>query len=250
MYLRKITQFTTSSSAKLLFTSSSTTSALLLNNNIYKTKMMSTMTTTQTNFSSRRGAIFSLKQQQQHKKKSFSLTTRAMGAKVGDQISGVLQVGPWIDGMPTPVNMAERCKGKKVILVGLPGAFTPTWSTCQVPGYIAGQDKLKGAGIDEVIIFCTNDTQVMDAWGEAQGIAGTNITFMGDPNSVMVENLGVELTHPGPCSKLGPGRSKRFAMYIDDGVIKTFNVAESPTDPAGDDFPEVACIDNMVDTMC
>ena len=123
MYLRKITQFTTSSSAKLLFTSSSTTSALLLNNNIYKTKMMSTMTTTQTNFSSRRGAIFSLKQQQQQlKKKSFSLTTRAMGAKVGDQISGVLQVGPWIDGMPTPVNMAERCKGKKVILVGLPGA--------------------------------------------------------------------------------------------------------------------------------
>ena len=126
MYLRKITQFTTSSSAKLLFTSSSTTSALLLNNNIYKntttTKMMSTMTTTQTNFSSRRGAIFSLKQQQQLKKKSFSLTTRAMGAKVGDQISGVLQLGPWIDGMPTPVNIAERCKGKKVILVGLPGA--------------------------------------------------------------------------------------------------------------------------------
>jgi len=129
MYLRKITQFTTSSSAKLLFTSSSTTSALLLNNNIYKntttntTKMMSTMTTTtRTNFSSRRGAIFSLKQQQQLKKKSFSLTTRAMGAKVGDQISGVLQLGPWIDGMPTPVNMAERCKGKKVILVGLPGA--------------------------------------------------------------------------------------------------------------------------------
>jgi len=130
MYLRKITQFTTSSSAKLLFTSSSTTSALLLNNNIYKntttTKMMSTMTTTQTNFSSRRGAIFSLKQQQNNNKKSFSLTTRAMGPKVGDNISGVLQVGPWIDGMPTPVNMAERCKGKKVILVGLPGAFTPT----------------------------------------------------------------------------------------------------------------------------
>lgn len=122
MYLRKITQFTTSSSAKLLFTSSSSpTSALLLNNNIYKTKMMSTMTTTQTNFSSRRGAIFSLKHQQNNKKKSFSLTTRAMGAKVGDQISGVLQLGPWIDGMPTPVNMAERCKGKKVILVGLPG---------------------------------------------------------------------------------------------------------------------------------
>ena len=90
----------------------------------------------------------------------------------------------------------------------------------------------------------------MDAWGEAQGIAGTNITFMGDPNSVMVENLGVELTHPGPCSKLGSGRTKRFGMYIDDGVIKTFHIAESPADPAGDDFPEVCCIDNMIETMC
>ena len=44
-----------------------------------------------------------------------------MGAKVGDKISGVLQIGPWIDGMPTPVDMAERCKGKKVFLIGLPG---------------------------------------------------------------------------------------------------------------------------------
>ena len=73
------------------------------------------------NFSSRRPTTFSFKQKRTSSR-SFSLTTRAMGAKVGDQISGVLQVGPWIDGMPTPVNMAERCKGKKVILVGLPGA--------------------------------------------------------------------------------------------------------------------------------
>jgi hypothetical protein len=59
-----------------------------------------------------------------------------MGAKVGDQISGVLQLGPWIDGMPTPVDMAERCKGKKVFLIGLPGAsllFFPFTTGSPVP---------------------------------------------------------------------------------------------------------------------
>ena len=90
----------------------------------------------------------------------------------------------------------------------------------------------------------------MDAWGKDVGIAGTNITFMGDPNSVMVENLGVELTHPGPISKLGPARSKRFGMFIDDAIIKTFHIAEGPDDPAGDTFPEICCIDNMIATMC
>lgn len=72
------------------------------------------------NFSSRRPTTFSFKQKRTSSR-SFSLTTRAMGAKVGDKISGVLQIGPWIDGMPTPVDMAERCKGKKVFLIGLPG---------------------------------------------------------------------------------------------------------------------------------
>ena len=71
--------------------------------------------------------------------------------------------------------------------------------------------QLKAAGIDRVIIFCTSDTRVMDAWGEAQGIAGTNITFMGDPNSVMVENLGVELTHLWTVLK---HKQEKWRLYI------------------------------------
>ena len=117
-------------------------------------------------------------------------------------------------------------------------------------GFRCRARQLRAAGIDEVIVFCTNDTRVMDAWGEAQVAQGTNITFMGDPNSVMVENLGVELTHLDRAPSWLGKNQKRFTMYIDDGVIKTFHIAESPTDPAGDDFPEVCCIDNMIETMC
>lgn len=141
MYLRRITQFTSSSSAKLLLssTTSTTSSALLQNKNYYtstREMMIAAAASAQAaarlsspkKFSSRHGHaassnFFSSKKTRGfQQKRSFSLTTRAMGAKVGDKISGVLQLGPWIDGMPTPVDMAERCKGKKVFLIGLPGA--------------------------------------------------------------------------------------------------------------------------------
>ena len=141
MYLRRITQFTSSSSAKLLLSTTSTTSSALLQNKNYHTSTREMMIAAAASaqaaarlsspkkFSSRHGHaassnFFSSKKTRRgfQQKRSFSLTTRAMGAKVGDKISGVLQLGPWIDGMPTPVDMAERCKGKKVFLIGLPGA--------------------------------------------------------------------------------------------------------------------------------
>jgi hypothetical protein len=139
MYLRRITQFTSSSSAKLLLSTTSTTSSALLQNKNYHTSTREMMIAAAASaqaaarlsspkkFSSRHGHassnFFSSKKTRGfQQKRSFSLTTRAMGAKVGDKISGVLQLGPWIDGMPTPVDMAERCKGKKVFLIGLPGA--------------------------------------------------------------------------------------------------------------------------------
>ena len=125
MRLREIARLTSSPSAKLLFSSCNVTAPT---RTTPMSSVLRSLTTTTTkaatknkNFSSRRPTTFSFKQKRTSSR-SFSLTTRAMGAKVGDQISGVLQLGPWIDGMPTPVNMAERCKGKKVILVGLPGA--------------------------------------------------------------------------------------------------------------------------------
>lgn len=97
-----------------------------------------------------------------------------------------------------------------------------------------------------MLVFCVNDGAVMQAWAKDQGIEGSMLQFIADPGSELVGALGLELTHPGPVGVLGPKRSKRFGMFIDDGVIKTMEVSEKPDDPAGDDFPESSCVDNML----
>jgi len=102
-------------------------------------------------------------------------------------------------------------------------------------------------GIDEIIVFCVNDAAVMDAWAKDQGIDEKGIiTFMGDPRGELTKALGMEITDPGPCGKLGAGRCKRFSAFVEEGTIKTFNLAEAPDDPAGDDHPEVSCVEKMM----
>jgi len=86
----------------------------------------------------------------------------------------------------------------------------------------------------------------MQAWAKDQGIEGSILQFVADPNSELTSALDLELTHEGPVGVLGPKRCKRFAMYIDDGVIKTMEVSESEDDPAGDENPESSCVDNML----
>lgn len=110
-----------------------------------------------------------------------------------------------------------------------------------------GQPALKRAGIDEVLVFCAVDNAaVMEAWAKDQMIEGSNIEFLADTASELTTALGTELVDPGPVYKLGKGRTKRFAAYYEDGVCKVFNISEKPDDPAGDDFPESSCIDNML----
>mmetsp|Transcript_7055 Transcript_7055/g.8100 ORF Transcript_7055/g.8100 Transcript_7055/m.8100 type:complete len:93 (+) Transcript_7055:362-640(+) len=88
----------------------------------------------------------------------------------------------------------------------------------------------------------------MSAWAKDQKIEGSNITFLGDPNSALTKALDLEMTHEGPCGVLGPHRCKRFAAYVEDGTIKVLNVSEGPNDPAGDNDPSKSCIDAML--MC
>ena len=115
-----------------------------------------------------------------------------------------------------------------------------------MPGYLEAQEELKKTGVDEVLVYCVNDGAVMDAWGEDQKIGDSMITFLADPRSEVTGALGMILDHPGPISKLGYNRSKRFAMYIEDGVIKVWKVSEGEDDPAGDDDPSATLAGAMI----
>lgn len=147
------------------------------------------------------------------------------------------------------VNIHDYCKGKKTILVGLPGAFTPTCSGRQVPGYLENQDKFKKAGIDEVIVYCVNDPAVMKGWGISQGIEGSMITFLADPAAEFTKALDLQIQHPGPESKGLYGRCKRSALYVVDSVIEKKVVSEGPNDPTGDNDPNASLAEEMLMTI-
>jgi len=89
----------------------------------------------------------------------------------------------------------------------------------------------------------------MTGWEKDQGTGGSMLKLWGDPTSAFTKELGLVLDHPGPMSVLGNPRCKRFSMLIDDGVIKSLNVAEGPDDPAGDNAPQVSMVDKMLEDL-
>jgi len=122
---------------------------------------------------------------------------------------------------PQKHSTAELAKGKRVVVFGLPGAFTPTCSAKHVPGYLANLDQLKAKGIDEVWCMSVNDGFVMAAWGRDQKAIG-KIRFFGDGSAELTKKLGLEVDIPG----MGI-RCRRFSMLVDDGTVKQVNVEES-----------------------
>jgi peroxiredoxin len=122
---------------------------------------------------------------------------------------------------PTPVPISEALRGKRVVIFGLPGAYTPTCSAKHVPGYLERLAELKAKNVDEVWCVSVNDGFVMAAWGRDQNAIG-KIRMLGDGGADLAKKLGLEVEIPG----MGV-RMKRFSMFVDDGVVKTLNV-EAP----------------------
>ena len=121
-----------------------------------------------------------------------------------------------------------------------------TYASRPLPSACDPQDDLKKRGIDEVLVYCVNDGAVMTGWAQDQKIEGSNITFLGDPHMELTNLLGMVLDHPGPKGKGLLGRCKRFGLYLEDGVIKVWNVSEGPDDPAGDDNPYSSTVEGML----
>ena len=124
---------------------------------------------------------------------------------------------------PNAFQVKDLAKGKRVVIFGLPGAFTPTCSAKHVPGYTANYDKLKAKKVDEIWCVSVNDAFVMGAWSRDQK-AGGKIRFMADGSADYTKKLGLELDLMGR----GMGmRCQRFSMLVDNGVVKKVNV-EAP----------------------
>lgn len=122
---------------------------------------------------------------------------------------------------PGQVNVGEALKGKRVVIFGLPGAYTPTCSAKHVPGYVEQLGALKAKGVDEVWCISVNDGYVMAAWGKELGAIG-KVRMLGDGQAELTKKLGLDVELPG----MGV-RTKRFSMLVESGVVKALNV-EAP----------------------
>jgi len=114
---------------------------------------------------------------------------------------------------PGALSTSDLFSGKKVFLVSVPGAFTPTCSMNHLPGYVDQIDALKGKNVDTVACMAVNDVFVMDAWGKDRGVGG-NVMMLADGNGEYAGALGLEMDASG----FGMGmRGQRFAIIVDDG---------------------------------
>jgi peroxiredoxin len=125
---------------------------------------------------------------------------------------------------PAAKTTAEIFDGKRVVLFAVPGAFTPTCNNNHLPGFLANLDAFKGKGIDTVACTAVNDVFVLDAWSKSTG-SQDKIQFLSDGNGDFARALGLDMDGSG----IGFGiRSKRYAMLVEDGVVKALNVEDVP----------------------
>ena len=116
---------------------------------------------------------------------------------------------------PKEVSIKQIVGDEKVILFGLPGAFTPTCSTKHLPGFVLAIDQLKKKGIKKVVCISVNDPFVMDAWGKIHNVQD-KILMVGDSSGDFTKNIGAELN----LTNRGLGvRSSRYTMLIEKGII-------------------------------
>ena len=149
-----------------------------------------------------------------------------MPIKVGDRLpEGTLtefyeQEAPGCSVGPNNFQVSDLVKGRKVVIFGLPGAFTPTCSAKHVPGYVTAHDRLLAKGVDEIWCLSVNDAMVMAAWGKDHNV-GNKVRMLGDGSATLTRAMGVETD----LTERGFGvRSQRYSMLVDNGVVKIFNL--------------------------
>jgi peroxiredoxin len=144
-----------------------------------------------------------------------------MTIQVGEKLPQATFMVPTAEG-PQAMTTDQVFKGKKVALFALPGAFTPTCSAKHLPGFRDKAAEFKAKGFDTIACLSVNDAFVMGAWAKDQGVTD-QVLMLADGNGDFTRAVGLEMD----AAKFGMGsRSKRYAMIVEDGVVKTLNVDE------------------------
>jgi len=126
---------------------------------------------------------------------------------------------------PEQVAISDLAQGRKLAIFAVPGAFTPTCHSAHVPSFIRTKDQFAAKGVDEIICVSGNDPFVMKAWGETTGAAEAGISMLADAECAFTDAIGMRFDAP-PAGLIG--RSKRYAMIVEDGEVKILHLEESP----------------------
>jgi peroxiredoxin (alkyl hydroperoxide reductase subunit C) len=143
------------------------------------------------------------------------------------------------DGEPIKKNIGEFLKNKKVVIFGLPGAYTSVCSAKHLPGYIKMHQEYKNKGIDQIICIAANDPFVMNAWGKQNNV-GDKIMMIGDPLLNFIKSIGAEVDKSGR----GLGiRSNRYTILTDNMIVKKLKVEEETG------VCEISAAENFIDLI-
>ena len=141
--------------------------------------------------------------------------------KEGDTLPSLNLITMGAEG-PEKISTDDLFAGKKVVMFGVPGAFTPTCSAKHLPGYIEHADAIKAQGVDIIACISVNDVFVMAAWGQDQDV-GDKVMMIADGSGRFAAATGLELD----LLERGMGiRNKRFSMLVEDGVVVIIYVDE------------------------
>lgn len=148
-----------------------------------------------------------------------------MTISTGDKLPEAALMTLGEDGRPEQVALADKTAGRKVIIFGLPGAFTPTCSSAHLPSFIRTRAAFAEKGVDEIICVSVNDPFVMAAWSSAAGADAGGVTLLADPDSAFTTAIGMNFDF-APSGL--HGRSIRYAMLVEDGEVRIIQREAGP----------------------
>ena len=143
-----------------------------------------------------------------------------MAIAVGDRLPGgtLFRMG---EKGPEAVDVETLTKGRKVVMFGLPAAFSGTCTSAHLPSFMRNRDSFAGKGIEEVVCVSVNDAFTMGAWDKQMGAGEAGVGMLGDASGDFTKAMGMDFDLPAAGLF---GRSKRYAMYLEEGVVKQLNI--------------------------